>query len=35
MLEPIEEDYAYRIGDELVCEHCIEDCRERVYEKEI
>lgn len=34
-LEPIEEDYAYRIGDELVCEHCIEDCRERVYEKEI
>lgn len=29
--EIITEDYAYRIGEDLVCEECIEGCRHTIY----
>lgn len=28
--EPIQEEYAYKIGDELVCEYCIDERREYI-----
>lgn len=28
--EPIQEDYAFRIHGDLVCQHCIEDAKENI-----
>lgn len=28
--EPITEDYAYRIGGDLVCQHCIDEMKESI-----
>lgn len=31
--EPIQDEYAYEIDGELICERCIEDCRTSVPEE--
>lgn len=32
--EPIQDDYAYRIDDDLVCTHCVDECMEVIEDED-